>query len=138
VEAAVASLLLLEAMPSESAQQVSKQLSIPVMGIGTGENVDGQLIIMHDLLGFYPDFRPWFAKCYIPQVIKTYQEELTAIPDLKKYGIESRQDGLNYLVTLAIKEYVKEVKARNFPNVNYNYPIKEEELNTIKKSKLWV
>ena len=138
VESAGASLLLLEAMPSESAQQVSKQLSIPVMGIGTGENVDGQLIIMHDLLGFYPDFRPWFAKCYIPQVIKQYQEEITKQPDLKKYGIETRADGLNYLVTLAIKEYVKEVKTRIFPNINYNYPIKEEELNQIKKSKLWI
>jgi 3-methyl-2-oxobutanoate hydroxymethyltransferase len=138
VEAAGASLLLLEAMPPESAQQVSKQLSIPVMGIGTGEHVDGQLIIMHDLLGFYPDFRPWFAKCYIPQVISKYQEEITAQPDLKKFGIETRADGLNNLVTLAIKEYVNEVKARNFPNVNYNYPIKEEELNLIKKSKLWV
>lgn len=138
VESAGASLLLLEAMPSESAQQVSKQLSIPVMGIGTGENVDGQLIIMHDLLGFYPDFRPWFAKCYIPQVIKQYQEEITTHPDLKKYGIETRADGLNYLVTLAIKEYVKEVKARIFPNVNYNYPIKEEDLNQIKKSKHWL
>jgi 3-methyl-2-oxobutanoate hydroxymethyltransferase len=138
VESAGASLLLLEAMPSESAQQVSKQLSIPVMGIGTGEHVDGQLIIMHDLLGFYPDFRPWFAKCYIPQVINIYQEEITTKPDLKKYGLETRADGLNYLVTLAIKDYVKEVKARDFPNINYNYPIKEEELNQIKKSKLWL
>ncbi len=138
VEAAGASLLLLEAMPSESAQQVSKQLSIPVLGIGTGEHVDGQLIIMHDLLGFYPDFRPWFAKCYIPQVISKYQEEIKAQPDLKKYGIETRADGLNYLVTLAIKEYVKEVKARSFPDVNYNYPIKTEELSTIMKSKLWI
>ncbi len=138
VESAGASFLLLEAMPSESAQQVSKQLSIPVMGIGTGEHVDGQLIIMHDLLGFYPDFRPWFAKCYIPQVINTYQEEITTKADLKKYGIETRADGLNYLVTLAIKDYVNEVKAREFPNVNYNYPIKEEELNQIKKSKLWL
>lgn len=138
VESAGASLLLLEAMPSESAQQVSKQLSIPVMGIGTGEHVDGQLIIMHDLLGFYPDFRPWFAKCYIPQVINTYQEEITTKPDLKKYGLETRADGLNYLVTLAIKDYVKEVKARDFPNINYNYPIKEEELHQLKKSKLWV
>ena len=138
VEAAGASLLLLEAMPSQSSQQVSKQLSIPVMGIGTGEHVDGQLIIMHDLLGFYPDFRPWFAKCYIPQVINKYQEEIITKTDLKKYGIETRADGLNYLVTLAIKDYVKEVKAREFPNVNYNYPIKEEELNQIKKSKLWL
>jgi 3-methyl-2-oxobutanoate hydroxymethyltransferase len=138
VEEAGASLLLLEAMPQQSAEQVAKQLKIPVLGIGTGEKVDGQLIIMHDLLGFYPDFRPWFAKCYIPQVIEKYKEQILAQSDLKKYGIDTRADGLNFLVTLAIKGYVEEVKSGEFPNTNYNYPIKEEELNQIKNSKLWV
>jgi 3-methyl-2-oxobutanoate hydroxymethyltransferase len=137
VEAAGASLLLLEAMPAESAEQVALQLKIPVLGIGTGEKVDGQLIIMHDLLGFYPDFRPWFAKCYIPQVINKYQEQVLSQSDLKKYGIDTRADGLNLLVTLAIKEYVNEVKERVFPNINFNYPIKVEELEVIKKSKYW-
>jgi 3-methyl-2-oxobutanoate hydroxymethyltransferase len=138
VEDAGASLLLLEAMPKESAEQVAKKLKIPVLGIGTGEKVDGQLIIMHDLLGFYPDFRPWFAKCYIPQVIDKYKEQISSQSDLKKYGIDTRADGLNFLVTLAIKEYVEEVKSGKFPNTDYNYPIKEEELNQIKNSKLWV
>lgn len=138
VEDAGASLLLLEAMPQESAEQVAKQLKIPVLGIGTGEKVDGQLIIMHDLLGFYPDFRPWFAKCFIPQVIDKYKEQISSQSDLKKYGIDTRADGLNFLVTLAIKEYVDEVKSRKFPNTDYNYPIKEEELNQIRNSKLWV
>jgi 3-methyl-2-oxobutanoate hydroxymethyltransferase len=138
VEEAGASLLLLEAMPPQSAEQVAKKLKIPVLGIGTGEKVDGQLIIMHDLLGFYPDFRPWFAKCYIPQVIDKYKEHILSQSDLKKYGIDTRADGLNFLVTLAIKEYVEEVKSGKFPNANYNYPIKQEELNQIKNSKLWV
>jgi len=139
VELAGASLLLLEAMPAESAEQVSKQLSIPVLGIGTGEKVDGQLIIMHDLLGFYPDFRPWFAKCFVPQVITTYQEQiLLHQADIKKYGIDTRADGLNTLVKLAIQEYVKEVKSGKFPNFDYNYPIKEDELFELKKSKLWM
>uniref|UniRef100_UPI004047EB05 3-methyl-2-oxobutanoate hydroxymethyltransferase n=1 Tax=Algoriphagus sp. TaxID=1872435 RepID=UPI004047EB05 len=138
VQDAGASLLLLEAMPAESAEQVSKQLSIPVLGIGTGQKVDGQLIIMHDLLGFYPDFRPWFAKCYIPQVIHKYQEQVLSQPNIKKYGIDTRADGLNFIVTLAIKEYVNEVKSGIFPNVDYNYPIKEEELIQLKKSKFWI
>jgi 3-methyl-2-oxobutanoate hydroxymethyltransferase len=126
VEEAGASLLLLEAMPQESAEQVAKQLKIPVLGIGTGEK------------GFDPDFRPWFAKCYIPQVIDKFKEQISSQSDLKKYGIDTRADGLNFLVTLAIKEYVEEVKSGKFPNSHYNYPIKEEELNQIKKSKLWV
>ena len=135
VQEAGASLLLLEAMPLESAEQVLKQLKIPVLGIGTGEKVDGQLIIMHDLLGFYPDFRPWFAKCYVPQVINKYQEQISLQTDIKKYGIETRADGLNLLVALAIKEYVKEVKERSFPSGNYNYPIKPDELANIMQSK---
>ncbi len=138
VQEAGASLLLLEAMPAESAEQVSKHLSIPVLGIGTGEKVDGQLIIMHDLLGFYPDFRPWFAKCYVPQVINKYQEKINSQTDLKKFGIDTRSDGLNYLVTIAIREYIEEVKSGKFPNKDYNYPIKDEELNQLKKSKLWI
>ena len=49
--------LLLEAMPSEPAGQIAKQLDIPVLGIGAGNEVDGQLIIMHDMMGFYQSFR---------------------------------------------------------------------------------
>jgi len=125
-------------MPAESAEQVSKQLSIPVLGIGTGEKVDGQLIIMHDLLGFYPDFRPWFAKCYIPQIIDVYNQQISSQNDIKKYGIDTRADGLNLIVTLAVQEYVKEVKSGKFPNIEYNYPIKEDDLNQLKKSKFWI
>ena len=68
VQKAGACILLLEAMPHEAALQVVLTLNIPVLGIGAGL-LDGQLIIMHDLLGFYPNFRPWFAKCYVPQII---------------------------------------------------------------------
>ena len=138
VQESGAELLLLEAMPAEAAEQVAKRLQIPVMGIGAGHLVDGQLIIMHDLLGFYPNFRPWFAKCYIPQVINNYAEFLSKHEDLKKFGIDTREDGLNTLVFLAIAEYIKETKAKEFPSINYNYPIKQEELNLIKLSKYWL
>jgi len=58
--------ILLEAMPEEPAAQVARQLHVPIYGIGAGGKVDGQLVIMHDLMGFYDSFRPMFAKCYIP------------------------------------------------------------------------
>lgn len=132
-----ASLLLLEAMPNETAQQITKILKIPVLGIGAGIDVDGQLIIMHDLLGFYPDFRPWFAKCYIPQIISSYQSSLKN-EDLKQYGIQSREDGFSLLARLAIQEYVYEVKNKIFPSVDYTYPIKPEELENVKNSKYWI
>lgn len=133
-----ASLLLLEAMPAKSAEQVAKQLNIPVLGIGAGHLVDGQLIIMHDLLGFYSKFRPWFAKCYIPQVISKYSNNLLSQEDLKKFGTDTREDGLGSLVYLAIKEYVNEVKSKIYPSVDYIYPIKDSELASIIKSNYWI
>jgi 3-methyl-2-oxobutanoate hydroxymethyltransferase len=138
VQNAGATLLLLEAMPAKSAEQVAKQLNIPVLGIGAGHLVDGQLIIMHDLLGFYSKFRPWFAKCYIPQVISKYSNNLLSQEDLKKFGTETREDGLGSLVYLAIKEYVNEVKSRMYPSADYIYPIKDTELASIVKSHYWI
>ena len=129
--------LLLEAMPSAPAAQIAKQLDIPVLGIGAGNEVDGQLIIMHDMMGFYQSFRPWFAKCYVPQVIHEFAEGLKDVEDMKQYGREHRKDGLFAIAEMAIAKYVEEVKARQFPSEEYIYPIKEEQLAEIKQSKYW-
>lgn len=129
--------LLLEAMPSAPAAQIAKQLDIPVLGIGAGNEVDGQLIIMHDMMGFYQSFRPWFAKCYVPQVIHEFAEGLKDVEDMKQYGREHRKDGLFAIAEMAIAKYVEEVKARQFPSDEYIYPIKEEQLAEIKQSKYW-
>lgn len=132
------SMLLLEAMPAESAEQITKHLSIPVLGIGAGNLLDGQLIIIHDLLGFYPNFRPWFAKCYVPQIIEEYCKLMKIENDIKKFGIDSRMDGLNCISYLAIKEYCNEVKNNIFPSSDYIYPITATDLEEIKKSNLWL
>jgi 3-methyl-2-oxobutanoate hydroxymethyltransferase len=137
IELAGVVMLLLEAMPSEAAHQVSLHLKVPVLGIGAGNKMDGQLIIMHDLLGFYSSFRPWFAKCYVPEIIKDFAESIN-VPNIKKYGIDTRDDGLNKIVYLAIKKYVDEVRNRMFPSDEYIYPIKPEELESIKKSTYWL
>lgn len=129
--------LLLEAMPSAPAAQIAKQLDIPVLGIGAGNEVDGQLIIMHDMMGFYQSFRPWFAKCYVPEVIHEFAEGLKDVEDMKQYGREHRKDGLFAIAEMAIAKYVEEVKARQFPSEEYIYPIKEEQLAEIKQSKYW-
>ena len=92
---------------------------------------------MHDLLGFYPSFRPWFAKCYVPEIIKEFSESVD-IPNVKKYGIDTRDDGLNKIVYLAIKKYVDEVRNRIFPSEEYIYPIKAEELASVKTSSYWM
>ncbi len=129
--------ILLEAMPAEPAGQIARQLRIPIYGIGAGDQCDGQLVIMHDLMGFYQPFRPWFAKCYIPQVAGRFHEYLKGLPDVRKVGREERNDGLLVLAQLAIQEYVEEVRNHTFPGAEYSYPIKESELNALKKSPSW-
>jgi 3-methyl-2-oxobutanoate hydroxymethyltransferase len=132
-----ACMLLLEAMPSLPAGQIAKKLSIPVLGIGAGQYVDGQLVIIHDLMGFYQPFRPWFAKCFVPEVITEFCDYLKSAPDLRKLGKEERRDGLLVLAELAIKHYITEVKEGKFPGEEYSYPLTEKELTELKKSKEW-
>ena len=130
-------MVLLEALPAKSAEQVSMRYKIPIMGIGAGNLVDGQLMIMHDMVGFYKNFRPWFAKCYIPQIIQRYLDEVNSQEDVKKYGIETKMDGLNALVQYALEDYYKEVKSGKFPSEEYIYPIKDEDLKILENSSYW-
>lgn len=129
--------ILLEAMPSEPAAQIAKQLDIPIMGIGAGMDVDGQLVIMHDVLGFYQAFRPWFAKCYVPEVMPKFQKYIAQYEDLRKMGREERRDGLLMLAELAVEQYVSEVKACHFPSKEYCYEIQAQDLDHLKTSKYW-
>ena len=138
IQEAGCSMLLLEAIPAEVGKQIAKKLTIPVLGIGAGDSVDGQLVIMHDLVGFYQNFRPWFAKCYIPEVYDQYVENITAQEDVKKYGIDTRDDGLMFIVKKAVEFYCKEVKDKIYPSKEYIYPIKKEDLEKLKTSKYWV
>ncbi|OGS08508.1 MAG: hypothetical protein A2270_10970 [Elusimicrobia bacterium RIFOXYA12_FULL_51_18] len=129
--------ILLEAMPSEPAGQIARALKIPVYGIGAGGEVDGQLVIMHDLMGFYQAFRPWFAKCYVPEVVGEFKEYISRIKDVRKNGREERRDGLLVLAEMTIKAYIEHVRDRSFPGAEYSYPIKPEELAVLKNSKYW-
>ncbi len=138
LEEAGAAGLLLEAMPSEPAGQIARSLRIPVLGIGAGNQVDGQLLIMHDVLGFYADFRPLFAKCYVPQVIDRFRDHLARHADLRRLGREERADGLLTLAQLALEEYVGEVRSGLFPGEEYCYPIEPGDLEILERSKYWV
>lgn len=129
--------ILLEAMPAEPAGQIARQLKIPIYGIGAGDQVDGQLVIMHDLMGFYQPFRPWFAKCYIPEVTKEFTNYIHGIEDIRKIGREERRDGLLVLAEMAIKKYMYDIKNDIFPGNDYSYPIEEKDLEILKKSKYW-
>ena len=130
--------ILLEAMPSEPSGQIAKQLDIPVYGIGAGGVVDGQLVIIHDLMGFYQPFRPWFAKCYIPEVAQGFADYITSLDDHRKVGREHRRDGLLVLAEMAVLKYLEDVRNKVFPGNDYSYPIKNKELKEVKESEFWM
>lgn len=96
-----ARLLLLEAMPSEAAEMVRNALQIPVLGVGAGPNLDGQLVILHDLIGMFFDFKSKFVKRYC-------------------------EAGL--LIENALKQYASEVRSGEFPTKEHCYDMKPEEL----------
>ena len=86
--------LVLECVPSALAQQITVELSIPTIGIGAGVQTDGQVLVLQDLLGMNPDFRPKFLKKYLN-------------------GFDLIQGALN--------SYVSEVKSSQFPTKEHSY-----------------
>lgn len=102
--------LLLEGMPRESAKMIADNLEIPVYGIGAGDLVDGQLVIFHDLMGLFWEFKSKFVKRYC----------------------EAGQ-----IMQNALKEYTREVKEGIFPAEENFYAIKEEELEQLLSQGNW-
>lgn len=64
VEGAGAFAVVVESVPADLGAKVTAAVTIPTIGIGAGANCDGQVLVFHDLLGLYPDFKPKFAKRY--------------------------------------------------------------------------
>jgi 3-methyl-2-oxobutanoate hydroxymethyltransferase len=89
VEEAGAFSVVLEAVPRDVAKTITEMLSIPTIGIGAGPDCDGQVLVIHDLLGLLSGFRPKFVKTYvnlreqIGKGVKDYIEEVRmgAFPD---------------------------------------------------------
>ena len=104
------SFLLLEAMPTEPAGMIAEELDIPVYGIGAGDRVDGQLVILHDLVGLFWEFKSKFVKRYC----------------------EAGQ-----MIQSALEEYKNEVKSGEFPAKENFYEIKEEELDKLLGDSSW-
>jgi 3-methyl-2-oxobutanoate hydroxymethyltransferase len=93
-------MLEFEAVPAKIAKLISEQLSIPTIGIGAGVGTDGQILLCHDLLGVFTDFKPKFTKRYAK---------------------------LTEVAVAGIKQYVKEVKEGSFPDDEHSYTVNEAE-----------
>lgn len=86
--------IVLEKIPAELAATVAKAVRIPVIGIGAGPEVDGQVLVMQDMLGISQEFKPRFLRRYAD---------------------------LNEIITGAVNRYVEDVKAKEFPNAEEKY-----------------
>jgi len=89
LQEAGASLLLLEAIPQQLAERITRRLRIPVIGIGAGPKVDGQIMVMHDLLGITP------RGIKVPKFVKNFLKESTdGIPGAFAAYLRAVKDGL--------------------------------------------
>jgi 3-methyl-2-oxobutanoate hydroxymethyltransferase len=86
--------IVIEKVPAALATRVAKELSIPIIGIGAGGGVDGQVLVLHDMLGINTEFKPRFLRSYL-----NLQEQITG----------------------AIGNYVQDVKSSDFPNDAESY-----------------
>ena len=86
--------IVLEKIPAKLSEVVTNSLRIPTIGIGAGSKVDGQVLVLHDMLGLNVDFTPRF---------------------LRRYA------NLNQVVTDAVQNYIKDVKSGSFPNEKEEY-----------------
>jgi 3-methyl-2-oxobutanoate hydroxymethyltransferase len=74
--------MVLEGIPSRLATYITQQVRIPTIGIGAGQGCDGQVLVIHDILGLYQKIQPKFVKQYanladqITQAIRAYQEDV--------------------------------------------------------------
>ncbi len=86
--------IVLEKIPAALAKEVSESLNIPTIGIGAGKYCDGQVLVMHDMLGINTEFKPRFLRQYL---------------------------NLNEQISKAVKQYVSDIKHQNFPNEAEQY-----------------
>ncbi len=86
--------IVLEKIPAALAKRVAESVSIPIIGIGAGPNVDGQVLVLHDMLGMTHEFNPRFLRRYL----NLYED-----------------------MTKAMEQYVADVKSVDFPNENEQY-----------------
>ncbi|HWO43285.1 MAG TPA: 3-methyl-2-oxobutanoate hydroxymethyltransferase, partial [Candidatus Eisenbacteria bacterium] len=94
VEEAGAFAVVIEGVPADLAKEITERLTIPTIGIGAGVHCDGQVLVLHDMLDLFEDFRPKFVKRYA---------------------------GLQQVVVEAVRTYIQEVRERKFPTQEHSF-----------------
>ncbi len=94
VEEAGAFAMVLEGIPRDLAKAVTESVNIPTIGIGAGSDCDGQVLVIHDILGLCDKYSPKFVKRYAD---------------------------ISATITSGIEQYIKEVKAGDFPTTNHSF-----------------
>ncbi len=84
--------LLLESVPKELAQSISKSLKIPTIGIGAGAGCDGQVLVINDILGLFEDFKPKFVRRYAELAKKIKRACLNYLNDVKSGRFLSEEE----------------------------------------------
>src|SRR5947208_837608 len=100
IEDAGCFMLEFEAVPAKIARLISEQLMIPTIGIGAGVGTDGQILLCHDLLGVFTDFKPKFTKRYAK---------------------------LTEVAVAGVKAYAADVRAGKFPDDDHSYGVDDRE-----------
>ncbi len=86
--------IVLEKIPAALAKEVSESIHIPTIGIGAGGHCDGQVLVMHDMLGINTEFKPRFLRQYL---------------------------NLSEQINTAVKQYITDIKSKDFPNSKEQY-----------------
>jgi 3-methyl-2-oxobutanoate hydroxymethyltransferase len=84
--------IVLEKIPALLAKQVAEELTIPVIGIGAGKYVDGQVLVMHDMLGINKEFKPRFLRRYLNLYDDIYKATQQYIHDVKTRDFPTDQE----------------------------------------------
>src|SRR5437879_13065091 len=99
--------IVLESVPAPVAALASERLGIPTIGIGAGVDCDGQVLVLHDVLGLFGELKPKFAKRYAD---------------------------IGPALVAALREYDRDVRAATFPDDEHSFTMKESELVSLQRS----
>ena len=105
LQKAGAAMTVLELMPTKVGKQITEKLDIPTIGIGAGKFCDGQVLVVHDMLGLFEKIKPKFAKRY-----------LSLADEIRN----------------AVKSYTIDVKEDKFPSIENEFQMDESEYNELR------